>query len=256
MEDNLKSDEFGNKVYQQLMDIWITPSVKKRQVSGDLPSYLPIRSAQIIFCPDKDEPIIHVNDEIKVIASVKLKESREIKEGECINNEEIEKYQDFKLNEVLYPNCGHATFVIHNGAMCLAFDFTRYRFLAKQHLYAAKQFIEAAKFSLGNKYLTPFIDTLFSAKELIAKSILLRSADSNFAERTNHKAIHCRYNQFGKLNHMDQSYIDAFNQLSSLRSKARYLNDSFELSEEVAHKLLSDVQNAYEFAEECYSERF
>jgi hypothetical protein len=256
MKGNLKSDEFGNKVYHQLMDIWIAPSIKKRQESGDLPSPLNIRSAQIIFCPDNDEPIIHVNDEIKVIASVKLKESREIKEGEPITHEEIEKYQDLKINKELYPNCGHATFIIHNGALCLAFDFTRYRFLAKQHLSAAKQFIQTARFSLENKYFTSFVDTLFSAKELIAKSILLRSAESSFAKKTNHKAIHCRYNKFGKLGQVEPSYIDSFNQLSCLRSKARYLNDSIEISDVEANKLLANVQEAYEFAEEFYNERF
>jgi hypothetical protein len=142
MTNNIKNDEFGNKVHHQLMEMWIAPSIEKRQENGELPCPLFIRSAQIIFCPDKNEPIIHVNDEIKVIASVKLKESKEVKEGEPVSDDEIEKYQDLKLNDELYPNCGHATFVIHNGIMCLAFDFTKYKFLAKQHLSVAYQFLE------------------------------------------------------------------------------------------------------------------
>ncbi len=58
---------------RQLMEIFISPEVSRRQEAGELPKPLELHAAQIIFYPDGRKPEVRINSEAKVIGKVKLK---------------------------------------------------------------------------------------------------------------------------------------------------------------------------------------
>jgi len=248
-------DAFAIKIYQQLMEHWIVPVIKIRQKNNELHTPVNIEMAQIIFCPDKDEPIVNINDEVKIIAKVKLN-NEEQQAGTEVCSNEIENFIALKLNEEKFPNCGHATFILHEGRMLLDFDLTKYRSLAKKHLDVAKEFLFSSAHALNQQHLTSFIDTLFSASELIAKSILLKSADAEFAKKTNHRAIHCKYNQHAKRGNVDSDFAKTHNMLSKLRDSARYLNKNSSTNTDEAEEYLKTIETAYEHAVNLVTSRF
>lgn len=50
-ESPLQTEDFRQRVFNQFLDIWITPEVMRRQQLGELPKPLDFRAAQILFFP-------------------------------------------------------------------------------------------------------------------------------------------------------------------------------------------------------------
>jgi hypothetical protein len=256
MTKNEMDDDFAIKVYQQLMEHWIEPAIKIRQKNNELPSPVNIQRAQIIFCPDKENPIVNINDEVKIVAKIKLNSDEQKTPGTAVYSNEIDNFIALKLDEEKFPNCGHATFVLHRESLLLDFDLTKYRSLSREHLDAAKEFLSSSAYAFNQQHLKSFIDTLFSASELIAKSILLRTADAEFAQKTNHRAIHCKYNQHAKYGNVDNDFVKTHNVLSKLRGQARYLNNNSSININEAEEYLKTIESAYEHAVLLITDRF
>lgn len=102
-------EEFGNKVLQQLMDLYVTPEIRRRQESGLLPSPFDLHAAQIIFSPDGKLPTVRLNSEIKAIGHIKLKKGVTKNAGDPIFEGEIEGLDKIELSDQSDLNCGHAT---------------------------------------------------------------------------------------------------------------------------------------------------
>ena len=117
-----------------------------------------------------------------------------------------------------------------NGSWIMAFDFIYNKALAKKTIKTAKEFIEAAEFSFSHQSWSAFADNLFSAAELLAKATLLAAwSDPEFREKTNHPAIHSRYNRFAHLGNINPVHALTFNKLSKMRYPARYSKEEFSL---------------------------
>lgn len=110
-------------------------------------------------------------------------------------------------------------------------------------------FYGSATFSFEKKHWSPFVDNLFSAAELLARSILLSAPDPEFREKATHKAIKSRYNHEYQLGNLDVSHRAAFNKLSDLRGGARYLKGDVSISEAEAQELLDAVRDMMEDAD-------
>ena len=248
MEERNQNNEFGHKVFEQFMGIFVTPEVKRRQETGELDKHLDLRAAQIIFFPDGRKPQLRINSEVKAIGKMKLKTGISKKAGEPIFEHELEGLEEINLTEEDDSDCGHATLLRIGGRWIIAFDFRYNKALSKCHIEAAEQFYKAAEFSLNKKNWLSFIDNLFSAAELLAKSILLSMPDPKFRKKTTHKAIQNRYNRFANLGNVEAVYSKTFNKLSSLRDRARYLKEDISISEEEARRLLVIIKNMMENA--------
>lgn len=245
MEEHDQNNEVFRRVFQQLMDLFVTPEVMRRQETGELDKPLDLRAAQIIFFPDGRKPQVRINTEVRAIGKVKFKPGISKKPGEPIFEHELEGLEEINLTEEDDPNCGHATLIRIAGEWIIAFDFRYNKALSRKHIETARQYYESAEFSLKRRYWSPFIDNLFSAAELLAKSILLSMPGLKLAT---HKAIQMRYNRFADLGNVELVYRETFNKLSGQRDSARYLKGDVSISEEEARRLLDIVKNMIEDA--------
>jgi hypothetical protein len=236
-------EEIGRNASKQFMDIFITPEVMRRQEIGELPRPLDFYAAQIIFYPDGRKPTVRINSEVKAIAKMKLKPGIQKDFGSVYANE-IEGLEELTLTDEDDPDSGHVTMLKFKGTWIMAFDFIYNKALARKTIETAKEFIEAAEFSLAHQSWSAFTDNLFSAAELLAKATLLATwSDPEFREKTNHPAIHSRYNRFAHLGNTDPKHANTFNKLSKMRYHARYSKEEFSLLESEGQSLLDSIKN-------------
>lgn len=248
MKEYNQKKEFSRTVFNQFMDLYITPEILKRQETGELEKPLNLRAAQIIFFSDGRKPQVRINSEIRAFAQVKLKSGISKKAGEPIFEHEVEGLKEIHLTEGDDPDCGHATLVRIGDSWIIAFDFRYNKAFSAKHLETAKQFCETAEFSFNQKNWAPFIDNLFSAAELVARCILLSMPDPKFRKKATHRAIQMRYNRFANLGNVEPVHRKTFNKLSGLRDRARYLKEDITISETEARNLLDTVKKMVEDA--------
>lgn len=122
MEEHNQNNEFSRKVFEQLMDIFIAPEVKRRQETGELDKPLQLKAAQVIFFPDGRKPKVRINSEVKAIAKIKLKPGISKRAGEYISEHEIEGLEKLNLTED-DPDCGHVTLLQIDDRWTITFDF-------------------------------------------------------------------------------------------------------------------------------------
>jgi len=245
MNNNL---EFYERVFQQFMDLFVKPAISERQAKGELQRPLPLNAAQIIYFPDGRRPLVRINSEIRAISEVKLKKGIGKKSGEPVYENEIEGLESIKLADQDDIDCGHATLIRLNDTWTIAFDFTYNKGLAKKHIETAVQFLEVAETAHARRHWSPFVDNLFSAAELAARAILLAVPEKHFREKPTHKGIHSRFNRFANVGNAKREHRAAFNKLSSLRGRARYLKGELLLNEADATTLLLSIKEMINFA--------
>ena len=56
-------NEIAQRVFQQVMDLWITPEIEKRKRYKKISSEFKLRSVQIVFSSERDLIKIRLNDE-------------------------------------------------------------------------------------------------------------------------------------------------------------------------------------------------
>lgn len=234
--------EFGQRLLQQFIDLYVAPEISRRQRAGELDKSFTLRAAQIIFFPDGKSPQVRINSEIRAIGKVKLKPGISKKVGEDIFEHEVEGLDQVNLTEEDDPDCGHATLVRIGNSWIISFDFRYNKAFSAKHIETARQFWASAESSLKQKNWAPFIDSLFSAAELAVKSVLLSFPDPKFRKKATHKLIQMRYNRFADLGNVQPRYRETFNKLSGLRDCARYLKGPIPISKEEARNLLSTVK--------------
>jgi uncharacterized protein (UPF0332 family) len=248
-------NEFGSKVLQQFMDLFVIPEQRRREENGLLPKTFELQSAQIIFYPDGRKPLVRLNSEIKAIAQVKLKAGVSKKAGELILDNEVDGMSEIELSEESDLDFGHATLVRLGNHWTISFDFRYNKTLARKHLTTARQFLDAATFSFNHKNWSAFADNLFSTCELLAKATLLVFPEPHFAKKATHRSIQMKYNRFADLGNAKIEYKKTLNKLSGLRDKARYLKSPFSLSEDEAAHLLQTAGDMIESIKKQLSPR-
>ena len=250
MQNQSQPDEFGQRVFQQFMELYINPEVMGRQEARELPKPLDLRTAQIIFFSDGRKTLFRINEEIKAIAKVKYKQGISKAVGEPIFQHEIEGLEEINLIVDDDPNCGHAMLIKINGRWTIAFDFRYNKGLARNYIKTASEFYEAAEFSFTKKNRSAFVDNLFNCAELSAKVILMLSPEPGFLKRAKHKLIQSKYNQFADLGNVDETHRNALNKLSGWRISARYLKGNISISEDEAIRLLAVVKDMLEYTKD------
>lgn len=239
---------------EQVMDLWVTPEVKRRQEQGLIPKPLNLRQAQVIFFPDGRPPQIRLNDEVRVVPKVKLKKGVSKNVGDDVYYHEVEHFDFLELPQTEDQNCGHITVNSIGGDWHISFDARYNKQIAQSHLQKANEFFACAVFSKGKGHWCSFVDTLFSASELAAKAILITS-DLKLARSKGHGSIHSKLNQSARLGNIASAQREAFNKLSGLRAPARYANGPFTLSEYEASGLLDSISQMIETAEKRISNK-
>jgi HEPN domain-containing protein len=240
--------EFGIRVLRQLLDLYVTPEINRRQAAGELKPPLQLRAAQIIFFPDGRPPAVHVNEELAAEARMKLKDGVKKLAGEPIYESEVERIESLNLTDPQHVNCGHATLMVISGSWHIAFDFRYNKQLSRDHLDRARQFLDAATFSIGRSAWASAVDNMFSAAELCSKALLIGFQNAAFASKTSHGSIHSKINQWAKLGNVKVEHVTAYNRLGNWRAVARYPQGPFALTEEQARDCLAAIEDMYAFA--------
>ena len=240
--------EVAQRAFQQFMDLFVTPEIKLRQEKGSLETPFNLFAAQIIFYPDGRNPEVRLNSEVKAISLVKLKRGAKLKVGDMISLKDVEGIEKIKLTDQDDPNSGHVTLIKLNKSWVYTFDFRYNKNLSFKHSKTAQEFLEAAETAYSKQHWSAFIDNLFSACELAARSVLLSIPDSKFAEKTTHSAVHNRYNRFASIGNFQPEHKDTYNKLYSLRKKARYFRGDYSITTAEGKTLLDGVREMIEYS--------
>ena len=247
--------EFATRAFQQTMDLFVLPEINKRQEKGEIPKPFEIIKALIIFYPDGKPNQVRLNDEVHAIAELKLKPGISKKKGEPILNTEVEGIAASQLAEDDDPDCGHILLLNLGELWLLSFDFRYNKDLSQKHIDRANEFIECAEFSFQKEHWGSFIDNLFSASELLAKSFLLMFPDPKFRQKTSHHIIKNGFNKFVNTGNLTPKYTETINKLTDLRGKGRYLNGKILLTSAEAKELLDCLKSMRDDAERHISPR-
>jgi len=240
-------DEEGGKIlFNQLMEIWFLPEIKKRREEGKIKGKFVLNSAQVILNPKISKNEIRLNREIKALVIGVARRKIEVNEIAPLGDM-IKEIREVRLTDHDDPDVGHVTMFIFKGNWIIHFDFRYYKIKIKEIFDAALEFFEMAKISFSQKKNRPFVDNLFSAVELLSTCQIYNMAGKNFHEKRKHKEIQRKYNAFVKIGNFKPEYKDALNNLSELRLAARYVKKKFELDQVKADNLMKIVNDMLEF---------
>ena len=90
MERELQDKEFGSKVFEQFMELFVMPEIERRQATGQLEKPLDLRAAQIVFFPDNRKNQVRINSEAKGYAEFELKPGISKEDYEAVFEHELE----------------------------------------------------------------------------------------------------------------------------------------------------------------------
>src|SRR3989344_2355131 len=112
--------ETKQKVFQQVMDIFITPEIERRRKEGSIKDGTIITKMQIVFSLDTGKNEVRLNDEVKAI--VKAKANKPIQKREIVYETDISAIEDIELTDEDL-NCGHITLLLFKDNWTISFDF-------------------------------------------------------------------------------------------------------------------------------------
>jgi len=234
-------EQIKEAVIQQAMDFWINPEIERRREAGTLPEDFVLSAAQVIL-GDAEMPEVRLNEEVK--AAILVEANRDVTVGEEITADDIAAYKDIILTED-DPNAGHITIVPRQGHWGLAFDFRRNAAHIGQHIERARQFLDTAAWARQEAKVSPFVDNLFSATELMAKGLLIWMPDEKLLKGKSHGRLHERFNYERKMDNVDARFAKLLNDLADLRRPARYLARDLTLSDEQMTEMLAVAEEMH-----------
>ena len=238
--------EIGQKIVQQVMDIFITPEIERRRKEGSIKDGTIITKMQIVFSLDTGKNEVRLNEEVKAIA--KAKANKSIQKGEIVYETDISAIENIELTDK-DVNCGHITLLLFKNNWVIAFDFRYNKERVKNHIEASKEFYESAKDNLEKNRLRPFFENAFASAELSAKSILLFLPDKKILEGKNHKDRLSKFKNWAELGNVKIEFSTTLTKLNSLRSSARYISsDTFK--HENPPEILKTIKEMIDSAEE------
>ena len=239
---NIIDEEFANKVFKNMMDLFFNPEIALRKEQGLLQKDFLLTAAQAILLPNGSLPIIRLNSE--VVAEVKIKkEVNQNVENFWPSSEQIES---IKIAEKEFLNCGHVTIILFSDGFRITFDFQYNKQTSLEHLKVAKDFLETSKFALSNSYNYAFVDNAFSTVELLAKTNLLLEANPNANSKT-HSSIQTAFNLRFRNSQtpFEIERREILNRLSHARNNARYLDGKSVIKELELEKIYQTIENMY-----------
>lgn len=175
---------------------------------------------------------MRVNEEVVAEARMKLRDGIAKSAGEPIYESEVERVEGISLVDPQHVNCGHATLMVISGSGHIAFDSRYNKQLSRDHLDRARQFPDAATYSIGRAAWASAVDNMFSAAELCSKALLMAFQSGVFPSKASHGTIHSQINRWARLGNVRMEHVTAYNRLSNWRARARSPEGSFVLQEE------------------------
>jgi hypothetical protein len=199
--------EIAQTFFEQIFELWINPEIERRQKTT--PESVPpaLIAAQIVFSVDRPHQV-RLNNEIKAEAALLIDESGLIKGVEHIKLIEED------------ANSAHIT-LVKTGPEHWALSFRAHYNLARARtLFGnASNYLDVAKYALSKGFVGCFVDNLYSAVELAAKSRLMLMPDPKILTAKTHRYIVSEFNMFaGQLGNAPESHCEVLNSLAAKRN--------------------------------------
>jgi uncharacterized protein (UPF0332 family) len=238
-------DETKQRVFQQVLDLWVKPEIERREKSGKIQKDFVITKIQIILSLNSAKPQIRFNEEVKATARCKINNSKN--KGDVVYDLDVDRIEKIELTDN-DPNCAHITLLLLKNNWTISFDFRYNKEIIKNHIEASKEFYESAKDNLEKKRLRPFFEDAFASAELSAKSVLLALPDKKILTGRNHHDRLNKFKNWADLGNVKVEFSETLSKLSSLRDSARYLY-SEDYKKEDRIKIINILKEMIDFAE-------
>ncbi len=248
------SEEFSENFLENMFDLYFDEELEKKGLDRS-----DFRKGQVFFkgpfsssqMPDMDagesDVVVNVNEDAKVKMVAKLKPGERVEEGEAIQDNQIEGFEEIILDEE-NEDYGHVTIAdLGEHGLVYKFDFRRNRSYRGPLLDAADQFIETAEFAFENKLWRAFVENAFHAAERLMKIDVIEMG----REAEGHGDVQSEYAALVKAGPGNEDLADVYNKLhGKYRFSASYVDPKgdveakeFEMNEEVAREFLEAIQN-------------
>jgi uncharacterized protein (UPF0332 family) len=238
----MEENESFHRTLEHAMKLWFEPEIILRQEAGLIEKPYHLRAAQVILFSDGRRNKIRLNDEVAIIGKIKIKKGVSKKKGDPIYLDEIDGIEDFKLPDSEDPNGGHFTVLKMGNTWYGYFDFRYNKGYAKNLISASAEFLDAAYESFSKGRTRAAIDNLFSAAELAAKAFVITIPYPSERGKKTHGIIHTKFNQLSRHGNVETEQRKAFNKLTNLRSSARYLEKSLNISKDELEDLFLQIK--------------
>lgn len=221
---------------QSFVDQIFAPELIRRQENGDIPKPYAIHAAQCIMQKGPGKSEIRFNEACRF--SVLTDEPK-------MDFDRSKLTKDSNISFDLHPeddgNAGHISIMLlADGTWGGGFSFIYNREASREHLLAADEFASAAAHSLEESNMRAFVDTFFSATELISKAFILSGLPFKYvAGGGSHSLISNHVNFESKMGNLPDVYSKLHNRYKNFRSTARYLKGAVDLCSETASSDLS-----------------
>lgn len=239
------NEEIGQKVFQQAIDIFVTPEIERRKKMNKLSSNFKLEQIQIIFSSKSGRSYVRLNKEVKAI--IKCKANKPIKKGDAVYENDVDRIESIELTKG-DSNYGHITLLYFKGNWIVSFNFIYNKEEIKKHVEASKEFYESAKENLKKGRLRPLFENAFASAELLTKSILLSLPNKKLLGGKNHREKKDFLKNWANLGNVKIEYSTTLSRLYSLRSSARYLS-SDDYKKEDPIKIINNLKKMIDFGE-------
>src|SRR5436305_47644 len=228
----------GDALLRQSFELFINPEIGRRREAGRIDETFGLSAAQVIF--NADAPLeVRFNDEVE--GHIEGVIERDIREGDDVELSDIERITRFDLTTE-DPNAAHITVFYAGDGWLLISDLRFNAERADHHAKVAAEYIDAARHALEAEHLSPFVENLYAATELIAKGTLLSLPHETLLHKPSHSFIEREYSYFTKYGSGDPVYAWLHARLKQLRQAARYMRRSLDLTAEDAREMLATAE--------------
>jgi len=223
---------------------WITPEIERRTNQGLIQQGFQPFAAQIVFWPDGKNLEVRFNEEVRCILG-----SQFIDGGNPDFSRAIAKH----VAEIRSPpdeaDAAHLTLFRIEDTWVFAFDFT-YNSARIAHTYnRAREFLDTAWEAADARRYAVFIDTLFSAVELMAKSLFLGLPNPKIIKQKTHRTIASDLHMRRRNNVIGGDFAKLLNDLKNLREPARYDLGNFEIEVSKVNELRAQADDMRKLVE-------
>lgn len=158
--------EFGEKVINQLFDLWVLPELRRRGLPEDRIS---VRKAAVLLRKDQ-QPEVLLNEDF--VMATKARMTRDVEAGEPITTADIADIE-WLVPEELDPDAAWLAYLtLPDGRAFLQFNFLYERGQARDVITSAAQFLKSADRAAADGNDGSATENAFAAAELSVMALM------------------------------------------------------------------------------------
>ena len=233
---NPMDEELRQAIVDNVMRIWVSPDVDARKAAGALTDSFILDRAQVVMNVGH-APLVRLNDEVRIQFHIHVERTGPPNPDTGETPALLDLRFDLPPDEDV--NAGWIFIINLYGVWQPYFDFRYNSARAFEHATAAREFLASAKADLLAERFRPFVESLWSEAELMAKSLMLLLPDEQVLSQRNHRGRQKKLEQYVGGIGRHQSFLDLLTQLQDLRNPARYLESGLTVDTPRALELMT-----------------